>query len=98
MKTSGKLKENFKSEPYTLQSKDGSGVTVKSKHVIKYRRNTSLQFTRRSKGILQDVDPEAVRPAPVSGRLEESSVASRPKRTNTMPTKYKDSVFSCKWT
>ena len=28
MKTSGKLEANFKSEPYTVQTKEGSEVTV----------------------------------------------------------------------
>ena len=42
MKTSGKLEANFESEPYTVQTKEGSEVTVSSKDGVEYRRNSAL--------------------------------------------------------
>ena len=41
-KTSGKLEANFESEPYTVQTKEGSEVTVRSKEGVEYRRNSSF--------------------------------------------------------
>ena len=41
-KTSGKLEANFESEPYTVQTKGGSEVTVKSREGPEYRRNSSF--------------------------------------------------------
>lgn len=41
-KTSGKLEANFESEPYTVQTKEGSEVTVRSKEGVEYRRNSAL--------------------------------------------------------
>ena len=40
--TSGKLEANFESEPYTVQTKEGSEVTVRSKEGAKYRRISSF--------------------------------------------------------
>ena len=45
-KTSGKLEANFESEPYTVQTKEGSEVTVRSKEGVEYRRNSS--FVKRT--------------------------------------------------
>ena len=41
-KTSGKLDANFESEPYTVQTKGGSEVTVRSKEGVEYRRKSSF--------------------------------------------------------
>ena len=41
-KTSGKLEANFESEPYTVQTKEGSVVTVRSKEGVEYRWNSSF--------------------------------------------------------
>ncbi|PFX17749.1 Uncharacterized protein K02A2.6 [Stylophora pistillata] len=42
MKTSGKLEANVESEPYTVQTKGGSEVTVRSKEGVEHRRNSAL--------------------------------------------------------
>lgn len=42
MKTSGKLEANVESEPYTVQTKGGSEVTVRSKEGAEHRRNSAL--------------------------------------------------------
>lgn len=97
-KTSGKLKANFESEPYTVQSKDDSEVTVQSKDGVEYRRNSYFvkryNLPEEAKESMPDVDPEAGRTAPVSELLEESAVASGPKRITRMPAKYKDFMLS----
>ena len=41
-KTSGKLEPNFESEPYTVQTKEGSEVTVRSKERAECSRNSSF--------------------------------------------------------
>ena len=41
-KTSGKLEAYFESEPYTVQTKEGSEVTVRSKEGVEYRRISSF--------------------------------------------------------
>ena len=41
-KTSGRLEANFESEPYTVQTKEGREVTVRSKEGVEYRRNSSF--------------------------------------------------------
>ena len=88
---SGKLDANFESEPYTVRCKNGSEVTEKSKNGVEYRRNSS--FVKRynipgeAKELTQDANPETVGAALGSGLLEDSAVASRPKRTTRMPEK-----------
>ena len=41
-KTSGKLEAKLESEPYTVQTKGGREVTVRSKEGVEYRRNSSF--------------------------------------------------------
>ena len=93
-KAVGKLEANFDSEPYTVQSKEGSEVTVRSKEGVEYRRNGS--FVKRynppenSKELTENTSEEPVSPTVTSSTLEESVATSRPQRTINMPQKYKD--------
>ena len=104
-KTSGKLEANFESKPYTVQTKEGHEVTVRSKEGVEYRRNSP--FVKRynppedtqeltenvSEKAVSSAVGEAVSPAVASNTLEESTVTSRPSRTIRMPEKYKDYVL-----
>ena len=88
-KTSGKLEANFESKPYTVQTKEGREVTVRSKEGVEYRRNSS--FVKRynlpedtqeltenvSEKAVSSAVGEAVSPAVASSTLEESTVTSR---------------------
>ena len=86
MKTSGKLEANFESEPYTVQTKEGSEVTVSSKDgALVKRYNPPGELPETTKAISQ----ETTNTLP----LEESIVTSRPRRTVRMPEKYKDYVL-----
>ena len=104
-KTSGKLEANFESEPYTVQTKEGREVTVRSKEGVEYRRNSSFVKRHNSPEDTQELTEnvsekavssavgEAVSPAVASSTLKESTVTSRPRQTIRMPEKYKDYVL-----
>ena len=96
-KTSGKLEANFESEPYIVQTKEGSEVTVRSKEGVEYRRNSSFDKRYNSPEEVQEATEgalqEAVTSAPNSLPPEESVATSRPRRTVRMPGKYKDYVL-----
>ncbi|XP_068669993.1 uncharacterized protein [Montipora capricornis] len=104
-KTSGKLEANFESDSYTVQTKEGREVTVRSKEGVEYRRNSC--FVKRynpledaqeltengSEKAVNSAVGEAVSPAVAPSTLEESTVTPRPKQTIRMPEKYKDYVL-----
>lgn len=96
-KTSGKLEANLESEPYTVQTKDGSEITVTLKEGGEYRWNSSFVKRYNPPGELHEAtegaSQEAVSSAPNSLPLEESLATSTPRRTVRMPEKYKDYVF-----
>ena len=93
MKTSGKLEANFESEPYTVQTKEGSEVTVSSKDGVEYRRNSALVKRYNPPGELPETTEAISQETPNTLPLEESIVTSRPRRTVRMPEKYKDYVL-----
>ena len=90
-KTFGKLNV---SEPWKVQTKEGSEVTVRSKEGVEYRRNSSFVERYNQPENVQESattgNEEPVNPAPVSSNSEESVATSRPRRTVGMPEKYKD--------
>ena len=96
-KTSGKLEANFESEPYIVQTREGSKVTVRSKEGVEYWRNNSFVKRYNSPEDVQEATEgatqEAVTSAPNSLPPEESVATSRPRRTVRMPEKYKDYVL-----
>ena len=63
-KASGKLSANFESEPYTVQTKEGSEVTVRPKEGIEYRRNSFFvklyNLPEEPKDTSENADQEAV--------------------------------------
>ena len=92
-KTSGKLEANFESEPYTVQTKEGSEVTVRSKEGVEYRRNSSFVKRYNPPGESPEATEAASQQTPNTLPLEESIATSRPRRTVRMPEKYKDYVL-----
>ena len=96
-KTSGKLEANFESEPYTVQTKEGSEVAVRSKEGVEYRRNSSFVKRYNTPEEVQETtegaSQEVVTSVPNSLPPGESVAASRPNRTVRMPEKYKDYVL-----
>lgn len=92
-KTSGNLEANFESEPYTVQTKEGSEVTVRSKEGVEYRRNSSFVKRYNPPGESAEATEAASQEVPNTLPLEESIATSRPKRTVRMPEKYKDYVL-----
>ena len=92
-KTSGKLETNFESEPYTVQTKEGGEVTVRSKEGVEYRRNSLFVKRYNPPEELQEATEAASQETPNSLPLEESVATSRPRRTVRMPEKYKDYVL-----
>ena len=108
-KTSRKLSAHFESEPYTVQAKEGSEVTVRSKKGIEYRRNSFFvkpyNLPEEPKDASENADQEAVSPAHASSPAKEVldnplpvkevlDNSSRPRRTMRMPAKYKDYVLT----
>ena len=108
-KISAKLSANFESEQYTVQTKEGSEVTFRSKENVGYRRNSSFvkpyNLPEEPKDVSERADQEAVSPAhsssPAKEVLDNSSPvkevldnSSRPRRTVRMPAKYKDYVLT----
>lgn len=92
-KTSGNLEANLESEPYTVQTKEGSEVTVRSKEGVEYRRNSSFVKRYNPPGESAEATEAAPQEVPNTLPLEESIATSRPKRTVRMPEKYKDYVL-----
>ena len=90
-KTFGKLNV---SEPWKVQTKEGSEVTVRSKEGVEYRRNSSFVERYSQPENVQESattgNEEPVNPAPVSSNSEEIVATSGPRRTVGMPEKYKD--------
>ena len=92
-KTSGKLEANFESEPYTVQTKEGSEVTVRSKEDVEYRRNSALVKRYNPPGELPETIEVVSQETPNTLPLEESIATSRLRRTVRMLEKYKDYVL-----
>ena len=91
IKTFGKLDV---SEPWKVQTKEGSEVTVRSKEGVEYRWNSSFVERYNQPENVQESattgNEEPVNPAPVSSNSEEIVATSGPRRTVGMPEKYKD--------
>ena len=63
-KSSGKLTPNFETEPYTVQTKEGQQLTLKSAEGVVHRRNSSfvkLIKPQRSRRTLWELKPQRVR-------------------------------------
>ena len=96
-KSTGKLAANFEKEPYTVVTKEGREVIVKSNEGVLYRRNSSFvkPFNQPSSvdsdakigddQVCMDLGSET--PETVVG-------SSRPKRTVKLPDKFQDFVLS----
>ena len=91
-KTSGKLEANFESEPNTVQTKESSEVTVRSKEGVEYRRNSSFVKQYNPPGESAEATEATSQEAPNTIPPEES-MTSRPRRTVRMPEKYKDYIL-----
>ena len=87
------LEANFEREPYTVQTLEGSEVTVRSKEGVEYRRNSSFVKRYNPPGESPEATEAASQEAPNTLPLEESIATSRPRRTVRMPEKYKDYVL-----
>ena len=93
-KMSSKLEANFESEPYTVQTNEGSEVTVRSKEGVEYRRNSALVKRYNPPGELLETTEDISQETPNTLPLEESIVTSRPRWTVRMQEKYNDYVIS----
>ncbi|PFX17891.1 Uncharacterized protein K02A2.6 [Stylophora pistillata] len=89
-KTSGKLEANFENEPYTLHTKEGSKVTVRSKEDVEYRHNNALVKPYNPPGELPEATEAISQDGSYTLSLEENITTSRPRRTVRMPEKYKN--------
>ena len=97
-KSSGKLTPNFETEPYTVQTKEGQELTLKSAEGVVHRRNSSFvkpfktpEKPEDSVGAETPASP-VVSPLPV-GTSETTEPRRRPNRTIRMPAKFKDFVL-----
>ena len=93
MKTSGKLEANFESGPYTVQTKEGSEVNVRSKEGVEYRRNSTLVRRYNPPRELPETTEAISQDGSNTLPLEDNIATSRPRRTVRMPEKYKDYVL-----
>ena len=87
------LEANFESEPYTVQTLEGSEVTVRSTEGVEYRRNSSFVKRYNPPGEFPEATEAASQETPNTLPLEKSIATSRPRRTVRtvrMPEKYKD--------
>ena len=97
-KQSGKLAANFEPNPYTVQTKEGQELTLKSTDGTVQRRNSSFVKPCRTS---QDPDnstgaetPEdRVVPPSVADTTTTTEPKSRPSRTERIPAKFKDFVL-----
>ncbi|PFX30090.1 Retrovirus-related Pol polyprotein from transposon 17.6 [Stylophora pistillata] len=91
--TSGKLEANFESEPYTVQTKEGSEVTVRSKEGVEHRRNSALVKRYNPPGELPEATETISQDTSNTLPLEENIVTSRRRRTVRMQEKHKNYVL-----
>ena len=96
-KSTGKLTPNFETEPYTVQTKEGQELTLKSAEGVVHRRNSS--FVKPYKPPEEPENPgkaEALPSAVISPlsvtTSETTEPQRRPNRTIKMPAKFKDFV------
>lgn len=101
-KQSGKLAANFESNPYTVQTKEGQELTLKSTDGTLQRRNSSFvkpyrtpQEPDNSTGA--ETPDDRVVPPSVADTATATEPKSRPSRTVRMPAKFKDFVLD-EWT
>ena len=101
-KSSGKLTPNFEPQPYTVQTKEGQELTLKSSDGVLYRRNSSFvkpyKTPEQPKSAVPKESPgEAVVPTPVPTQVESSTTdaesRTRPSRAVKLPVKYKDFIL-----
>ena len=95
----GKLAPNFEPRPYTVQTKEGNEVTLKSPDGSVTRRNSSFVKPYRSSeepGISSETTARAdpVASPPVADTTVTKESRSRPSRTIQMPPKFKDFVMN----
>ena len=94
-KSSGKLTPNFETEPYTVQTKEGQELSLKSAGGVVHRRNSS--FVKPYNTLEEPENPEAltspvISPLPVV-TSETTELRRRPNPTIKMPAKFKDFVL-----
>ena len=95
----GKLAPNFEPRPYTVQTKEGNEVTLKSPDGSVTRRNSSFVKPYRSSEEPDISSETTARADPVaSPSVADTTVTkesrSRPSRTIQMPPKFKDFVMN----
>ena len=98
-KQSGKLAANFEPNPYTVQTKGGQELTLKSTDGTVQRRNSSFvkpyrtpQETDNSTGA--ETPEDRVVPPSVAATEATTEPKSRPSRTVRMPAKFKGFVLN----
>ncbi|XP_022797033.1 uncharacterized protein K02A2.6-like [Stylophora pistillata] len=94
-KLSGKLAANFEPNPYTVQTKEGQELTLKSTGGTVQRRNSSLMKPYKTPEELDNSTGaetlvDRVVPPSVVDTATTTEPNSRPSRTVRMPTKFKD--------
>ena len=97
-KQSGKLAANFEPNPYTVQTKEGKELNLKSTDGMVQRRNSSFvkpyrtpQEPDNSTGA-ENPEDRVISPS-VSDTATTTEPKSRPSRTLRMPAKFKDFVL-----
>ena len=97
-KLSGKLASNFETKPYTVQTKEGQELTLKSTEGVVQRRNSS--FVKPYRTLEEPENPTAAESQAdpvVSPSVADTTATSgprrRPSRTIQMPAKFKDFVL-----
>ena len=90
-KLSGKLASNFETKPYTVQTKEGQELTLKSTEGVVQRRNSSFVKPENPTAAESQADP-VISPS-VADTTATSEPRRRPSRTIQMPAKFKDFVL-----
>ena len=97
-KLSGKLASNFETKPYTVQTKEGQELTLKSTEGVVQRRNSS--FVKPYRTLEEPENPTAAESQAdpvISPSVADTTATSeprrRPSRTIQMPAKFKDFVL-----
>ena len=97
-KTSGMLSPKFESNPYTIQTKEGQELTIKSEDGVVYRRNSSFVKPYQEQEETETVpEPERFEGEVVSPETPSKPLAvfaNRPCRVISLPAKFKDFVMN----
>ena len=94
----GKLTPNCETEPYTVQTKEGQELTLKSAEGVVHRRNSSFVKPYNTAEEPENPGKAEALTSPVISPLsvttsETTEPQKRPNRTIKMPAKFKDFVL-----